>query len=116
MKRIKYIFMITFLVLGIGIISLSMMDKTYSYGVLAQVAGSEGNYKLEIFDADTEYQISCDDAFKYFGFSKYQRRSKNGKVIYFYNCKETTKENYELGKPREEADVRAKEKVMPESE
>lgn len=110
MTKLKNLFIFTLLIGGISLLSLSMMDKSYSYGVISQVAGEEGNYVLEIFDADTEYQISCDTAYKYYGMDKYQRRSKNGKAVYFYNCKQITKSEYETGYPREQADIRAAEK------
>ena len=110
MKKFRNIFIFTFFILSIGIISLSSMNKSYSYGAITQVTGTKGNYVLEIFDADTEYQISCDTAFKYYGINKYQKRNKNGEPVYFYNCKQTTKEDYELNQPREEADIRARDK------
>ncbi len=95
------------IILILFIITFSMLNKSYSYGLYVDIEGTKGSRVLKYYDSSLDVEISFDEAYKYYGVKNYDYEVKNGEKIYFYKGQEITENEYVKGHASEEADDRA---------
>lgn len=87
--------------------AVTIVDKSYSYGLSTNITGTKGSRVLNYYDATSETKLTFQDAYKYYGVKNYDYYIENNETIYFYQGKEISQNEYKTGYAAEEADERA---------